>query len=519
MVNKNNLFRKHNLKNKRVSKKKGGNPKIELNSSQIEETITIREKPDGEKYGVLVSGPQFYNVNHGPFRPIFGTNVKKLNTFGTYGSIKNVVAFHPSLPFFITDSSISGAIKIWKLNGIHEEPTLLITAPKKLWNGVVNSVSFHSDLPIFAVAHDTDNSFLSLYYDYENLIKINQQIMKLIQEYQRRSDPPEEGSIQKAYFDKMDAKLVLCRQRIEEIRQNLGTTTIHFRENELSDLWFEIWISKQTKTQSFGHNVLVKIDELEENIVSVNERIRDDFRYTYGPEYGITDITQLFPLTTKKGNNVELWHFNTENYHITNLQTFNNHINTVVGVMFHPSSHLHLLASISSNKQIYVHKFNPQNRLPITNSTQLDISEYYTNLLFHPIEPVLLTYSDNCIKLWFVNDDGSIINCYTENINVDILKRITCVTFHPSGEKLAVGFETDINFRIYRFTNTTLGVYKIDQPIHHTTDRYNNVGIKTLQFYPNSNKLVVSTGMANGLIVLNYPTDLSVFTIQGLLYQ
>ena len=40
-----------------------------------------------------------------------------------------------------------------------------------------------------------------------------------------------------------------------------------------------------------------------------------------------------------------------------------------------------------------------------------------------------------------------------------------------------------------------------------------------MQFYPNSNKLVVSTGMANGLIVLNYPTDLSLFTIQGLLYQ
>lgn len=162
-------------------------------------------------------------------------------------------------------------------------------------------------------------------------------------------------------------------------------------------------------------------------------------------------------LAVGSGRSVKLWTFSPDRFEASCLLTISSYKNSVTSVAFHPSKiHPPVLATGSKDNTVRIWQVEPDDdkKLDATCLTNLGTGHFETRELefhkhtapvncavFHPTAPLLVTGSSNVVKLWNLNEDGSIskwledIAIHCNHLNVNHIS----VAFHPREPLLAIG--------------------------------------------------------------------------------
>jgi len=162
-------------------------------------------------------------------------------------------------------------------------------------------------------------------------------------------------------------------------------------------------------------------------------------------------------LAVGSGRSVKLWTFSPDRFEASCLLTISSYKNSVNSVAFHPSKiHPPVLATGSKDNTVRIWQVEPDDdkKLDTTCLTNLGTGfetrdlEFHKHTapvncaVFHPTAPLLVTGSSNVVKLWNLNEDGSISKWLQDialphysTFNINYIS----VEFHTRKPLLAIG--------------------------------------------------------------------------------
>lgn len=169
-------------------------------------------------------------------------------------------------------------------------------------------------------------------------------------------------------------------------------------------------------------------------------------------------------LAVGSGLNVKLWTFSPDNFKAScllpiSITSYDKTVNSVNSVAFHPGkTSPPVLATGSKDNTVRIWQVEPDDdkQLDSTCLTNLGTGHFETRdleihkhtapvkcVIFHPTAPILASGSNNSVKLWSLNEDGSISKwlediaapSHYSTLNVNYIS----VVFHPREPLLAIG--------------------------------------------------------------------------------
>jgi WD40 repeat protein len=240
---------------------------------------------------------------------------------------------------------------------------------------------------------------------------------------------------------------------------------------------------------------------------------------------------KLLIATGSRDTTVKLWlfsHYNRpqENNNIKAILTLTGHEDAVMSVAFYPKNDQIILATGSKDGTAKIWKISP-NLLEATCISTIFEQDYeifnnikrisFLSVAFHPVYKILATgNSDNCARLWYLNDDFSLKNSWWHSRG--ITGAVNTVSFSPNGLYLATGSE-DTKVILWKLE------YEKEIAVRYIILNGHTEEVRSVSFCsfdsPDSSEIILATGSYDKsvklwkILTVNYPKEECLDTLEN----